>query len=105
MPKKIDGIATLLRKSASIPLRVYGTELARGDEVVITHGADMWKGRIVQVNTARTVARVIVSMARPRDEPYEVEKDDQTIDDDLAAITITITGTPGSANGNAVVDP
>ena len=104
MPKKADGIANILKGRGGPPICVYGTGLERGDEVVITSNTYILKGTIFQVNRAGTVGRVNVG-TRLKEEPYEVEEDDQTVDDDLAAITITITGTPGSATGSAIIDP
>lgn len=104
--KTIGGIAIVLKKTGATPIRVYGTELAINDEAVVSVGPDVWKGRIVSVNRAGTVGRVNVMHVRNAlDEQSEVEDKDVTTDDDLVAITITITNTPGSAGGMAVIDP
>lgn len=107
MSKKADGIPIVLKAPpASTPIRVYGTELAREDEVVIRDGTREWKGKIQNVNRAKTVGRVNVTGTwLVKVEQSEGEEDDVTTDDDLVAITITITSTPGSAGGTAVIEP
>ena len=75
------------------------------DDVVINGGSNVWKGKINNVNRAKTVGRVNVTCtARIKEEQSEVDEGDLT-DDDLVAITITIAGTPGSASGMAVIEP
>jgi len=104
MSKTVGGIAIGLNKTNVSNVRVYGTELATRDEVVIMSGANEWRGPIRSVNRAGTVGRATVRYAGIAKVQSEVDDEDVTFDDDLVAITITITGTPGSASGMAVIN-
>ena len=87
MLKKVDGIVIVLKKNGSSPIGVFGSDLATTDEVVISGGSHVWKGNIRNVNRAKTVGRVNVTLTAIKEEQSEVDEGDLT-DDDLVAITI-----------------
>ncbi len=108
MPLKFNGIAPRIKKSGQTKIYVYGEGLNTGDTVTIRSIAKVWSGDIDAVYENGTLGEVSVQRIRRDMELLEVEVGDGALDDfvedDVAAITITIAGSEPT-NGFAVLEP